>query len=460
MKKNNLLKTLPLSVGVFALSLALGYTILAWTEPTFTPPNNNVAAPLNIGSIDQTKAGGLESLLQIKSPKFCIGSQCCDSWLNCLMLGLNGSCKAVGAACAVNADCCSASCVSNVCASTATCKAAGIACTTNSNCCSALCSGGVCVNNASASSCANPATQWVVGIGTDGKVICQSGGGGPICQASGLSCASISCCAGLTCNASKICVTGGGGGGAPGPAPCGNPLPNYNASIKQKRVFVTDSPFNGYAVTSETGADNECQAAAEAAGMASGGSPKFKALVYYGNRDPFNSTNGVLWSSVYYYNGQDTAGTGICTWNLVAMGKGDFMTTGDAGPTPSDPVEAANEYIKSAIKYNENGSLKNVEVLTNFKISGGSYSLLTTGLAWVDGSCGCGGACPGPNGPYWRGNCVTANGSCLCSCCKAISWYGSSTSKQAAYVGQQYLTGSNCEANARNIARSFYCVEQ
>jgi hypothetical protein len=59
MNKNNLLKIIPLSGGVFVLSLALVYTILAWTEPTLTPPNNNVAAPINTSATYQKKFGPL-----------------------------------------------------------------------------------------------------------------------------------------------------------------------------------------------------------------------------------------------------------------------------------------------------------------------------------------------------------------------------------------------------------------
>ena len=43
-------------LGASALSvLAAG----SWTPPTATPPNDNVAAPINVGSITQEKAAGL-----------------------------------------------------------------------------------------------------------------------------------------------------------------------------------------------------------------------------------------------------------------------------------------------------------------------------------------------------------------------------------------------------------------
>ena len=48
--------------AAFATAAVLFVTasvILAWTGPTATPPNNNVAAPINVGIVDQIKNGGL-----------------------------------------------------------------------------------------------------------------------------------------------------------------------------------------------------------------------------------------------------------------------------------------------------------------------------------------------------------------------------------------------------------------
>lgn len=39
--------------------LALGISVFAWTGPTATPPNGNVSAPVNVGTTDQVKNGGL-----------------------------------------------------------------------------------------------------------------------------------------------------------------------------------------------------------------------------------------------------------------------------------------------------------------------------------------------------------------------------------------------------------------
>jgi len=59
MKSKNLNKLLSLCLGVLVLSVVVGFTILAWTEPTVAPTGGNVSAPLNTGSTAQTKAGAI-----------------------------------------------------------------------------------------------------------------------------------------------------------------------------------------------------------------------------------------------------------------------------------------------------------------------------------------------------------------------------------------------------------------
>ncbi|MBU3924971.1 hypothetical protein KJ854_03470, partial [Patescibacteria group bacterium] len=59
-RPNKVIKNLAFIFGVIALSLSLSYAVLAvWQEPALIPPDGNVAAPLNIGAIGQTKIGGL-----------------------------------------------------------------------------------------------------------------------------------------------------------------------------------------------------------------------------------------------------------------------------------------------------------------------------------------------------------------------------------------------------------------
>ena len=53
-------KSIALILGVLTMSFLVGYLVFAaWTEPTQTPPGGNVPAPLNVGSVDQIKSGGL-----------------------------------------------------------------------------------------------------------------------------------------------------------------------------------------------------------------------------------------------------------------------------------------------------------------------------------------------------------------------------------------------------------------
>jgi hypothetical protein len=59
MPYSNLPKTVALCLGVLAMIFVFNYLVLAWTEPSASPPNNNVAAPLNVGNTGQSKSGGV-----------------------------------------------------------------------------------------------------------------------------------------------------------------------------------------------------------------------------------------------------------------------------------------------------------------------------------------------------------------------------------------------------------------
>jgi len=54
--KNFLTQALP---GIIIATFLISAIIYAWTEPTSAPPSGNVAAPINVGSTPQTKAGSL-----------------------------------------------------------------------------------------------------------------------------------------------------------------------------------------------------------------------------------------------------------------------------------------------------------------------------------------------------------------------------------------------------------------
>jgi hypothetical protein len=48
-----------LASAVIALVLFSAFAAFAWTGPTQAPPNGNASAPINVGSADQIKVGGI-----------------------------------------------------------------------------------------------------------------------------------------------------------------------------------------------------------------------------------------------------------------------------------------------------------------------------------------------------------------------------------------------------------------
>jgi hypothetical protein len=76
-------KIVPLCAGVITLSVLLCAAIYAWIEPTTTPPNGSVAAPINTGSTPQTKNGPLTvNGYMTANTGFCIGADCITAWSN------------------------------------------------------------------------------------------------------------------------------------------------------------------------------------------------------------------------------------------------------------------------------------------------------------------------------------------------------------------------------------------
>ena len=56
------LRSFWISMAVFLCTFVIVGLVLAWANPTATPPGGNVAAPLNAGATTQTKTGGLNVL--------------------------------------------------------------------------------------------------------------------------------------------------------------------------------------------------------------------------------------------------------------------------------------------------------------------------------------------------------------------------------------------------------------
>lgn len=94
MNKENLFQNLKILVLALILAAGVPYA-LAWTGPTAPPPGSNTPAPVNVGTTNQVKTGGLGvagfvadsvtvgstvNASAITSPKFCIGTACITEW--------------------------------------------------------------------------------------------------------------------------------------------------------------------------------------------------------------------------------------------------------------------------------------------------------------------------------------------------------------------------------------------
>ncbi|MFH1777000.1 MAG: hypothetical protein ABH952_05515 [Candidatus Omnitrophota bacterium] len=80
-------KLISFTFGILVLTFLVSFYVIAWTEPGQSPPQGNVAAPLNTGNVGQSKEGGLilntggaEKGLIIDKGKVCIGTDCIDKW--------------------------------------------------------------------------------------------------------------------------------------------------------------------------------------------------------------------------------------------------------------------------------------------------------------------------------------------------------------------------------------------
>ena len=392
-----------LVLSVLAVSTIVAYGVMAWTEPALTPPSGNVAAPINIGSITQTKSGSLNIAsdtgsvgIGTTSPTqkldtdgyvkgrsgLCIGNgateKCCDTWEECVTLGGGNSCKTVGKVCSNDADCCTVNCVSGICAAGGgSCKANGTTCSADSDCCSSICKNGNCQ-------------------------------GGTTCKDSMAACTSSSeCCSGA-------CLSGN----------CSLYFPCSGTTLPagSKKIFVTSNTYDGLRV--EATADIDCQNTADAVKL--GGT--FKALVYAGNRD----INQVFPSGNSYWNGSKSGTT--CAWNPIANNMADFFTAKTGG-----------RYLTNPIVYNEQGvAMPGLDVWTNFAANGsGGYSLLPVNSGLCD------------NSTYYSGGMNAEEG---------LTWYGNADSpnKDYSYTVKSYTThtGHGGWAQCNSGVRALYCIQQ
>jgi len=98
--RTSLLTSLKAIILALLLSVGISYLYAAWAPPTGVPPIDNTPAPINVGSMGQTKTSSITAtdligqnsvasqLLQalggtdpkVTSPKYCIGADCITAW--------------------------------------------------------------------------------------------------------------------------------------------------------------------------------------------------------------------------------------------------------------------------------------------------------------------------------------------------------------------------------------------
>ncbi|OGG47782.1 hypothetical protein A2761_02765 [Candidatus Kaiserbacteria bacterium RIFCSPHIGHO2_01_FULL_51_33] len=98
--RTSLLTSLKAIILALLLSVGISYLYAAWAPPTGVPPIDNTPAPINVGSMGQTKTSSITAtdligqnsvasqLLQalggtdpkVTSPKYCIGTDCITAW--------------------------------------------------------------------------------------------------------------------------------------------------------------------------------------------------------------------------------------------------------------------------------------------------------------------------------------------------------------------------------------------
>lgn len=93
------MKYILLCVAATACSVIILGTAFAFTEPTGTPPTNNVPAPLNVGVGTQEKTGGLV-MQSMKAASITLGESTRTSWLDagsaCAWEGWKCDCRSDG----------------------------------------------------------------------------------------------------------------------------------------------------------------------------------------------------------------------------------------------------------------------------------------------------------------------------------------------------------------------------
>ncbi len=93
--RNLLLVLITSIVSVFTIN----YLVFAWNEPTANPPNDNVVAPLNVGSGRQFKTGDI-TLNNLAATSITLGGDTRFAWPG----GIGASCNWQGIQCSCKTD--------------------------------------------------------------------------------------------------------------------------------------------------------------------------------------------------------------------------------------------------------------------------------------------------------------------------------------------------------------------
>jgi len=310
------------------------------------------------------------------------------------------------------------------------------------NSCTPSCAGKACGSDGCGGSCGTCASGLVCNASGQCVSSCTPSCAGKACGSDGCGGSCGTCPSGYSCNSSYQCVFD------PSKYPCsGSSLPAAG-SIKNKRIFVTSSVYNAdtfvtkwYSTTartptvsSESLADEKCQALADAAGFKDG---TFKAMTYMGTRD----INTIVPGGSVFWSCNSTSG-----WKTVATGLSDFFSVDGSGNSIGSPI------------YNEFGISSSDTVWTGFEANGSGYKLLSS-LGYK--SNGWWGGCA--NGCGWYQDC--SGYICYTG---AVAWYGSPnvTTPGWAHSGSFDGTASDCCYTARNwkncaaVYRALYCIEQ
>ena len=451
-------KSCALSAGVFVLSVSLSYVIFAWTNPTTQAPNGNVDAPINVGSVNQSKTGNLSIgtgstyWITKNGDSFVLKN---DAGVERLILGQDGSTTingqvritggSPGAGKILTSD-------AGGLAAWQTPASGGIYGSGTTNYIPKFTS----VSTLGNSLIFDNGTNVGIGTTAPGAKLDVSG---DVQSSSKVTspqyCIGTNCIMawpnGVTpgnCNTDEV-MTGIDATGkivcSPlstlywTPNPCATALPPGG-----KRVFVTSTVYTGNDLTGDTAADQKCQTAANATGYTG----TYKALLYLKSRMPADD----LPSGNTFWNGGKSGLDGTaCLWNLVALNTTAMFTK-----------DASGKYLQNPIQFNEQGyRVANLAVWTNFMpTGGGGYSTLRTNCnnwQYIPCTTTANKACIETFNSFAGGGMYTC----------AESYYGLNTSTDVGWAfnlyqgsSHSYCSGHTDYNSCMAQSRALYCVEQ